>query len=313
MGIFSSKEEPPQPTPNFNYESSYRVQPQRTYYHDQFAEPTRNFIYESSPIRTPSYNRVQPASTRDDFAGATRRLQSLQISQPSRRIEGPKRSSRNQLLVDSPRIVTYVQLEPYHPEYLQVTRMITNKKNFKVDSIEKIENPYLEKAFELKKHQKETQFVGVEERLLFHGTKRANVDAICRMNFNWRRCQTHKYGKGVSFSPNSTYASVYSDEGLFNKVMIVAKVLIGNSCIGDKGMVVPPEGFDTSQKGFDGIVIVKFEDNEFCPVYKIKYHVRDESVGKGPGFKKKQAKRGRQNLSGGMSFFDDLYDVSYLD
>ncbi len=36
------------------------------------------------------------------------------------------------------------------------------------------------------------------EKRLFHGTRAAVVDAICRANFDWRVCGTHgtMYGQG---------------------------------------------------------------------------------------------------------------------
>uniref|UniRef100_A0A8J6L6B3 Poly [ADP-ribose] polymerase n=1 Tax=Tenebrio molitor TaxID=7067 RepID=A0A8J6L6B3_TENMO len=207
----------------------------------------------------------------------------------------PERSQHNSSIFDislDPNynvgsVVTFTELPSYDSEYRVVTNMITNKRNFKVDRIDKIANPYLIKAYELKREQKRLQHADafVEERLLFHGTKRANVDAICKMNFDWRRCKAHEYGKGVSFSPNSTYSSNYSDPGLDNKVMLVAKVLVANSCIGNKFMELPPDGYDTSQKGEDGVVIVKYEDSEFYPAYKISYHVLDENFGKGNRYK----------------------------
>ncbi|RZC32610.1 PARP domain containing protein [Asbolus verrucosus] len=177
-------------------------------------------------------------------------------------------------------VVTYIPLSEYDSEYLSVKRMVTNKQNFKIDGIEKIENPFLKKAYELKKEQKRVNYPYCEERLLFHGTTRANVDAICKFNFDWRLCKAHKYGKGVSFSPNSTYASCYSEKNVHNKVMIVAKVLIGRSCYGNEFMTLPDDGCDTSQKGVEAIVVVKYEDNEFLPVYKIKYHLIRENVGR---------------------------------
>lgn len=38
----------------------------------------------------------------------------------------------------------------------------------------------------------------VDEKLLFHGTTRNHVEAICQQNFDWRICGVHgtAYGKG---------------------------------------------------------------------------------------------------------------------
>lgn len=86
------------------------------------------------------------------------------------------------------------------------------------------------------------------------------------------------YGKGVSFSKNCNYAANYCDETTQDKVMILAKVLVSKSCVGDKHMVLPPDGYDTSQKSNNEIVVVKYEDNEFLPLYKIYFHLIHENI-----------------------------------
>lgn len=305
MGGLFSREEPPSmrsyttsaPTycPSNTLDRRQELNTQRSAWNqwDDFENfvSSQNYIYGTSTQRLGSSNRNITSNnylTSQNTINATaRHSAALKIN-----IE---RSLKNPLICDtfaSTKVVTFTLLAQYDPEYLKVTRMITNKKNFKVDNIEKIENPYLLKAYQLKKEEKLNQFPYLQERLLFHGTKQSNVDEICKMNFNWRLCQTHKYGKGVSFSPNSTYASNYSDKYVRNKVMIVAKVLIGKSCAGDEFMVIPPDGYDTSHKGDEQIVIVKYEDNEFCPVYKINYHLVNENVGKGNRNRKPRSRRG---------------------
>ncbi|KAH0807871.1 hypothetical protein MTP99_000797 [Tenebrio molitor] len=285
-GLFSSKPETPQRRPTQDYRG-------------------RDYAYQSNVRASPPVP-VTGQLRHNSYGGATYNFESLTIQPPRlsrpiptvpsiRHQPAPERSQHNSSIFDislDPNynvgsVVTFTELPSYDSEYRVVTNMITNKRNFKVDRIDKIANPYLIKAYELKREQKRLQHADafVEERLLFHGTKRANVDAICKMNFDWRRCKAHEYGKGVSFSPNSTYSSNYSDPGLDNKVMLVAKVLVANSCIGNKFMELPPDGYDTSQKGEDGVVIVKYEDSEFYPAYKISYHVLDENFGKGNRYK----------------------------
>lgn len=111
----------------------------------------------------------------------------------------------------------------------------------------------------------------VSERLFFHGTKKENVDGICKFNFDWRRngnARGHKFGQGVSFTPDAYYASHYSpyDE----KVMFLAKVLTSRETEGDGDTVVPPENYDTTVNS-RRTVFVKYEDDDFYPQYVIHY------------------------------------------
>ncbi|XP_044263292.1 protein mono-ADP-ribosyltransferase PARP12-like [Tribolium madens] len=106
----------------------------------------------------------------------------------------------------------------------------------------------------------------VKERQLYHGTREANIDGICKINYDWRRSPQrygksfgHKFGKGVSFTPQVSYAWHYGDN-----VMVQTKVLESRSVIGDSSMTVPPESYDTS-KNSQQTVIVKYEDDDFFP------------------------------------------------
>lgn len=108
---------------------------------------------------------------------------------------------------------------------------------------------------------------------LFHGTDRKNLGSICTNNFNWRRYgknKGHRFGKGVSFSPISFYATHYGDQDIKKRVMIVAKVLVGNDTIGNKNIDFPPFPYDTTTN-FKKDVYVKYVDNEFYPAYIIHY------------------------------------------
>jgi poly [ADP-ribose] polymerase 7/11/12/13 len=162
----------------------------------------------------------------------------------------------------------------------------TTQKGFKLVKIERIQNPYLLGCYLLKKDEMACMSGGyVEERIVFHGTKQSNVDSICENNFNWRlhgNSTGNRYGKGVSFSPISYYASHYSDKRATVKVMFLVRILISNSTVGKGDMTIPPligDGYnhnilryDTAQKE-NGHVIVKFSDNEYYPEYLIHYTV----------------------------------------
>lgn len=176
-------------------------------------------------------------------------------------------------------VYTLTTIETNDPEYRAIRRRITNR-FILVQSIEKINNPRLEMSYELKKLQKLESNPDLDEIEFFHGTKLCNADKICKDNFNWRYHGTgtgHRFGQGVSFSCNAMYAANYSsDQG--DKVMFIARVLIGKCCLGSKFMKLPDKGYDTSTKQNDHIVVVKYEDNEFFPVYKITYNISPDYV-----------------------------------
>ncbi|XP_044264720.1 pheromone-processing carboxypeptidase KEX1-like [Tribolium madens] len=195
---------------------------------------------------------------------------------------GPHKPSRPQtnpnVKIDTlgSKVVWCKNLHPDDLMYTEIENMITND-SIVIENIVKVENPFLRKAYHAKKKEKQALYGAVREELLFHGTKKCNVDNICRYNFDFRLFGTnkgHRFGQGVSFSPNAKYASWYSDDS-YHKVMIVADVLIANVCDGDENMNLPPPGFDTSQKP-GGSVIVKYEDNEFYPAYKLYYHMDED-------------------------------------
>ncbi|XP_021932726.1 poly [ADP-ribose] polymerase 12-like [Zootermopsis nevadensis] len=181
-----------------------------------------------------------------------------------------------------------IDVTQFTQEYNTVKHLFknTNKKRFNVVQIERIQNPYLLGCYLLKKSEMECILGGyVEERRLFHGTRQSNVHDICENNFDWRLhgdSTGNRYGKGVSFSPISHYASYYSDKNAAVKVMFLVRVLISNTTVGHGDMTIPPlisPGYDQSALRYDtaqkenGHVIVKFSDNEYYPEYLIHYTV----------------------------------------
>lgn len=55
-----------------------------------------------------------------------------------------------------------------------------------------------------------------------------------------------------------------------DRSIIVCQVLVNYVCKGNYGMKIPFDGCDTSG-GARGNVFVKYYDDEFCPLYVIKY------------------------------------------
>ncbi|XP_044754341.1 uncharacterized protein LOC123313497 [Coccinella septempunctata] len=133
----------------------------------------------------------------------------------------------------------------------------------KYPRVEKVINPYLKRAFELKK----AQCLGSQIMVGFHATRGENIKSIVENNFNWRlagRNRGFKHGKGVCFSKNDNFALQFCKSQ--DKRIIQAEFLCGSVEIGYTGDTLPRFGSDTS-KSPNGNVWVKFDDNEFLPSY----------------------------------------------
>ncbi|CAG9858482.1 unnamed protein product [Phyllotreta striolata] len=159
----------------------------------------------------------------------------------------------------------------------------TNKSFYTIQSIHKVFNPYLILQYKLKRLELEyNEKKKPVQVLLFHGTPASNLDNICKLNFNWRLPGRHKneLGQAVYFATNAYYATHYGDDGP-NKVMIVAKVLIGGYNKGSRYTAYPMLGNDAcSCHRTPPQVFAKYDDNSFYPAYIIRYH--------GVDFKKQQ-------------------------
>lgn len=145
-----------------------------------------------------------------------------------------------------------------------------------ISGIIRIENPFLHSLYLLKKEEMAARNCHVDELFLYHGTKKRLVPNICENNLDWRQySEMHRFGKGVSFSPSATYSSHYSDDRGCDKVLLLFKVLVSNCVLGLPDMDIPLDDgvsyYDTSIKE-DTSVIVKYNDNEFYPLYKILYN-----------------------------------------
>jgi hypothetical protein len=108
---------------------------------------------------------------------------------------------------------------------------------------------------------------------LFHATDVSNIPSITTDNLDWRRSVRVKFGRGVSFSPEASYANKHCQPNYSAlQAMIIAQVLVRTSCGGYYGMILPNSSADTST-GNCGSVYVKYCDNEFYPKY-VAYYTR---------------------------------------
>ena len=119
-----------------------------------------------------------------------------------------------------------------------------------------------------------------EEKFLYHGTSRENVDGICQQGFDWRIAGSSvgtRFGKGSYFATTASFAKDYAD----SKQLFVVRVLVGESTVGDPDYVKPPPKNPKKPKGdtFDSCVntmenpsmYVVFEQDRAYPEYLIQF------------------------------------------
>ncbi|XP_060632846.2 protein mono-ADP-ribosyltransferase PARP12-like [Anolis sagrei] len=147
--------------------------------------------------------------------------------------------------------------------------------------IERIQNRALWEVYQWQKEQMKKANGGkdVDERQLFHGTNGSHVDAICQQNFDWRICGVHgtAYGKGSYFARDASYSDRYSDST--NKIMFLARVLVGEFAMGMSSYLRPPPKEDQSTGFYNSCVndlrnpsiFVIFEKHQIYPEYVIRY------------------------------------------
>ncbi|KFP80221.1 Poly [ADP-ribose] polymerase 12, partial [Acanthisitta chloris] len=145
----------------------------------------------------------------------------------------------------------------------------------------RVQNPSLWELYQWQKKQMQKNNGGkaVDERLLFHGTSKKYVDAICQQNFDWRVCDLHGtvYGKGSYFARDASYSDRYCEKNSHTKSMFLARVLVGEFILGSSDYVKPP--MKNNQKFYDSCVndflnpsiFVIFEKHQIYPEYVIEY------------------------------------------
>ncbi|NXG20478.1 PAR12 polymerase, partial [Grallaria varia] len=144
----------------------------------------------------------------------------------------------------------------------------------------RVQNPSLWELYQWQKELMQKSNVGkaVDERFLFHGTNKKDIDAICQQNFDWRICGLNGtvYGKGSYFARDASYSDRYCGADSC-KTMFLARVLVGEFTCGSSDYVRPP--MKDSQNFYDSCVndvfnpsiFVIFEKQQIYPEYLIEY------------------------------------------
>ena len=122
------------------------------------------------------------------------------------------------------------------------------------------------------------------EKLLFHGTTRDVIDAICKQNFDHRMRGKNgaMYGEGSYFAVKASYSKKYSNQGGGKtRFMFLASVLTGEYKLGGRQLRRPPlkDPNNLASDLYDSCVdneeepniFVIFNDEQCYPSYLIEY------------------------------------------
>jgi len=178
--------------------------------------------------------------------------------------------------------VHLVPLSKNSPEYRDVTRKFqATAGGVNIQKIERIQNPHLYQCYMVRKQKMDKDIGGNSERQLFHGTDAKNVSHINTQGFNRSLCGAHgtRFGQGTYFARDASYSLCYARIGdAGGHYMYLARVLVGQYCVGNPAMIVPPpknplrpeilyESVVDNQ--VDPSIFVVFYDNQCYPEYLI--------------------------------------------
>jgi len=110
--------------------------------------------------------------------------------------------------------VVLVELSEDSMEYMTVVQNINMTLRNKIDTVERVQNPYLWGSIVLRMEEYINclGFGIVSEEKLFHATAKENAYSVVQNNFDCRRTKRTRYRHGVSFSPSAEYANTYCNE-----------------------------------------------------------------------------------------------------
>ncbi|NXR99317.1 PAR14 polymerase, partial [Oxylabes madagascariensis] len=180
-----------------------------------------------------------------------------------------------------------VELKPDSREYKDVQeRFLQTCQSFKIEKIERVQNLYLWKSYQIKKCEMDKKNGHRNnERLLFHGTSQESLTFIHEHGFNRSYAGMHAahFGNGTYFAVNANYSAndLYSKpDGNGRKYMYLARVLVGEYSLGRKGSITPARKnvsnsvdlFDSSTDNMNQpSMFIIFNDIQAYPEYLITF------------------------------------------
>ncbi|XP_054685116.1 protein mono-ADP-ribosyltransferase PARP14-like isoform X2 [Grus americana] len=180
-----------------------------------------------------------------------------------------------------------VQLKPETREYRDVQeRFLKTCQPFKIEKIERVQNPFFWKAYQIKKREMDNKNGNRNnERLLFHGTSKESLTLINERGFNRSYAGMHaaNFGNGTYFAVNASYSAsdTYSKPDVDGKkYMYLARVLVGEYSLGRKGSITPAaknasNSIDLFDSSTDNVnqpsMFIIFNDIQAYPEYLITF------------------------------------------
>ncbi|XP_064370733.1 protein mono-ADP-ribosyltransferase PARP14 isoform X2 [Dromaius novaehollandiae] len=183
--------------------------------------------------------------------------------------------------------VKIVELKPATKEYEDVqARFLKTCSSLKIEKIERIQNPFLLKAYQIKKLEMDKKNGNRNnERLLFHGTSSDSLTLINNKGFNrsYAGMNAAQFGNGTYFAVNASYSAndTYSKPDVNGKkYMYLARVLVGEYSLGKKGAITPAaknasDSIDLFDSSTDNMnqpsMFIIFNDIQAYPEYLITF------------------------------------------
>ncbi|XP_025943186.1 poly [ADP-ribose] polymerase 14-like, partial [Apteryx rowi] len=183
--------------------------------------------------------------------------------------------------------VKIVELKPEMKEYKDVqARFLQTCPSLTIEKIERIQNPFFWKAYQIKKLEMDKKNGNRDnERLLFHGTSSDSLTLINNKGFNrsYAGMNAAHFGNGTYFAVNASYSAhdTYSKpDANGKKYMYLARVLVGEYSLGKKGAITPAvknasnsiDLFDSSTDNMNQpSMFIIFNDIQAYPEYLITF------------------------------------------
>ncbi|NXV09888.1 PAR14 polymerase, partial [Cettia cetti] len=180
-----------------------------------------------------------------------------------------------------------VELKPDSREYKDVQeRFLQTCLSFKIEKIERVQNVYLWKNYQIKKCEMDKKNGHINnEKLLFHGTSQESLTFINERGFNRSYAGMHaaNFGNGTYFAVNANYSAndLYSKPDVNGrKYMYLARVLVGEYSLGKKGSITPAKknggnSVDLFDSSTDNVnqpsMFIIFSDIQAYPEYLITF------------------------------------------
>uniref|UniRef100_A0A663N989 Poly [ADP-ribose] polymerase n=1 Tax=Athene cunicularia TaxID=194338 RepID=A0A663N989_ATHCN len=180
-----------------------------------------------------------------------------------------------------------VELKPQTREYKDVQeRFLKTCQSFKIEKIERVQNPFFWKAYKIKKCEMDNKNGNTNnERLLFHGTSKESLTLINNHGFNRSYAGMHaaNFGNGTYFAVDASYSAsdTYSrPDANGRKYMYLARVLVGEYSQGTKGSITPgaknaSNSIDLFDSSTDNVnqpsMFIIFNDIQAYPEYLITF------------------------------------------